>query len=88
MLLTLLLIGVLCGCFCGMAFAYYVHAYINPSIEETVSEMSMGMGLDLNSFIYSVDPETGEEKLYETLKGTENRIWVDGDQIPQATSSM
>ena len=32
-LLTLLLIGVLCACFCGIAFAYYVHAYINPSAQ-------------------------------------------------------
>lgn len=82
-LLTLLLIGVLCACFCGMAFAYYVHSYINPSAQETAVELSKGLGLDLNSFIYAVNPETGEETLYETIRGLENRIWVDGDQIPQ-----
>ena len=82
-ILTLLLIGVLCACFCGMAFAYYVHAYINPSAQETAVDLSKGLGLDLNSFIYAVDPETGAETLYETIKGEENRIWVDGEQIPE-----
>lgn len=82
-LLTLLLICVLCACFCGIAFAYYVHEYINPLAEETAKEISQNLGLDLNSFIYSIDPATSQEQLYETIKGTENRIWVDGDQIPQ-----
>ena len=81
-LLTLLLIGVLCACFCGIAFAYYVHAYINPSAQETAADLSKGLGLDLNSFIYTVDSETGEETLYETIRGTENRIWVDSEDIP------
>lgn len=81
-LLTLLLIGVLCACFCGIAFAYYVHAYINPSAQETAADLSKGLGLDLNSFIYTVDSETGEETLYETIRGTENRIWVDSENIP------
>lgn len=81
-LLTLLLIGVLCACFCGIAFAYYVHAYINPSAQETATDLSKGLGLDLNSFIYAVDAE-GNETLYETIRGTENRIWVDSEQIPE-----
>ena len=82
LLLTLLLIGVLCGCFCGIAFAFYVHAYINPSAKETAADISKGLGLDLNSFIYAVDAGTGSETLYETLDGTENRIWADGSSIP------
>lgn len=82
-ILTLILVGILCACFCGMAFAYYVHAYINPAVQEDMSQLANGMGLDLNSFIYATDPETGQEVLYETLKGTENRIWVDGDEIPE-----
>ena len=80
-LLTLLLIGVLCACFCGIAFAYYVHAYINPSAQETAADLSKGLGLDLNSFIYTVDSE-GNEVLYETIRGMENRIWVDSEDIP------
>ena len=82
-ILTLLLIGVLCACFCGMAFAYYVHAYINPSAQETATDLSNNLGLNLNSFIYAVDPETGEEVLYETLSGLESREWVDSEKIPE-----
>ena len=82
-LLTLLLIGVLCACFCGVAFAYYVHAYINPSAQETANDLNSNLGLNLNSFIYAKDPETGEYVVYETLSGNESREWVDSDQIPQ-----
>ena len=82
-LLTLLLIGVLCGCFCGIAFAYYVHAYINPSAQEAAVELSKGLGLNLNSFIYATDAATGEQKVYETLSGLENREWVDSEKIPE-----
>ena len=46
-LITLVLIGVLCGCFCGIAFAMYVHIYINPSAQETAVEISKGLGLNL-----------------------------------------
>ena len=81
-LLTLVLVGVLCGCFCGVAFAFYVHVYINPSAKETATEISKGLGLNLNSFIYATDPDTGESVLYETIKGKENREWVDSDKIP------
>ena len=82
LLLTLVLVGVLCGCFCGIAFAFYVHTNINPSAKETASEISKGLGLNLNSFIYTTDAETGEETVYETIKGRENREWVDSDKIP------
>ena len=82
-ILTLLLIGVLCACFCGMAFAYYIHSYINPSAQETAVELSTNLGLNLNSFIYAVDDETGTETLYATLSGLESREWVDSEKIPQ-----
>ena len=82
-LLTLLLIGVLCACFCGIAFAYYVHAYINPSAQETATDINNNLGLNLNTFIYATNPETGEEVLYETLSGLESREWVDSEKIPQ-----
>ena len=62
-----------------------MHAYINPSAQETAKGISQGLGLDLNSFIYDYDPETGAEQLYETIKGTENRIWVDSEEMPEDT---
>ena len=81
-LITLVLIGVLCGCFCGIAFAMYVHIYINPSAQETAVEISKGLGLNLNSFIYAKESDSDEYTLYETIKGKENREWVDIDKIP------
>ena len=78
-LLTLLLIGVLCACFCGIAFAYYVHAYINPSAQETATDINNNLGLNLNTFIYATNPETGEEVLYGTLSGLESREWLDSE---------
>lgn len=81
-LITLVLIGVLCGCFCGIAFAMYVHIYINPSAQETAAEISKGLGLNLNSFIYAKKSDSDEYTLYETIKGKENREWVDSDKIP------
>ena len=76
------MIGVLCGCFCGIAFAMYVHIYINPSAQETAVEISKGLGLNLNSFIYAKESDSDEYTLYETIKGKENREWVDSDKIP------
>ena len=81
-LITLVLIGVLCGCFCGIAFAMYVHIYINPSAQETAAEISKGLGLNLNSFIYAKESDSDGYTLYETIKGKENREWVDSDKIP------
>ena len=81
-LITLVLIGVLCGCFCGIAFAMYVHIYINPSAQETAAEISKGLGLNLNSFIYAKESDSDEYTLYETIKSKENREWVDSDKIP------
>ena len=81
-LITLVLIGVLCSCFCGIAFALYVHIYINPSAQETAAEISKGLGLNLNSFIYAKESDSDEYTLYETIKGKENREWVDSDKIP------
>lgn len=72
----------LCGCFCGIAFAMYVHIYINPSAQETAAEISKGLGLNLNSFIYAKESDSDEYTLYETIKGKENREWVDSDKIP------
>lgn len=76
---TLPLICLLCICFCGLAFAYYVHEYINPIIETDTATMTT----DQNSFIYYTDPNTGEEKIYETLKGLENREPISIDQVPE-----
>ncbi len=40
--------------------------------------------LNQTSFIMVQDEETGQFKQYQTLYSTENRIWVDNQDIPQA----
>lgn len=40
------------------------------------------MRLNLTSFVYAVDPDTGEMVELEKLYDTENRIWVSGSEIP------
>lgn len=40
--------------------------------------------LNQTSFIYIKDDETGDYKQYQTLYSTENRIWVDNQDIPPA----
>ena len=51
--------------------------------QETANELNSNLGLNLNSFIYAEDPNTGEYVIYETLSGNESREWVDSDKIPQ-----
>lgn len=38
--------------------------------------------LDLSSYVYCVDPETGEYVEYERLYAEENRVWADLEEIP------
>lgn len=40
--------------------------------------------LNLSSFVYVQNPETGEFEEYQTLYGTENRVWVDYNEMPKA----
>ncbi len=40
--------------------------------------------LNLSSFVYVQDPETGDFVEYQTLYGTENRVWVDYNEMPKA----
>lgn len=40
--------------------------------------------LNLSSFVYVADPETGDFYEYDSLYGTENRIWVDYNDMPKA----
>lgn len=41
------------------------------------------MRLNLTSFVYAVDPESGEEIEIEKLYDTENRIWASANEIPE-----
>lgn len=77
-LVTLMLIGMTTAAICGIAFAVYINRYVSPEVDVDLDSVR----LNLTSFVYYVDPATGEEKELETLFGDENRVWADIDEIP------
>ncbi len=78
-LVSLFLVFVMTAAICGLAFAWYVHSYINPSIEALDLD---SVSLNLTSVIYAPD-EKGDYVEYEKLHGEQNRIWADLQDIPQ-----
>lgn len=78
-LFTLFLIGIFCTAICGIAFAIYINKYITPTIDLDLDSF----GLNLTSFIYYTDKKTGQPVELEQLYDTENRVFVDYDEIPQ-----
>ena len=52
-------------------------------VEETELIDVENMRLNLTSFVYVEDSETGEMIEYEQLYDTENRIWVASSEIPE-----
>ena len=79
-LFTLALIGV---CTAGI-FAYIFMQYIETSVAPNLAVSMEDYELNLSSFIYYQDRETGEWVEYQTIHGNENRILVTFDQIPDA----
>ncbi len=79
-LLTLLLVFFIAGVIvCFNIFFYLMELSSQPSGIDLNAR-----SLNLSSFVYVKDEETGEFYEYETLYGTENRVWVDYNEIPQA----
>lgn len=64
----------------GISFAIYIFTLAS---EPTGIDLK-AKSLNQTSFIYIKDDDTGEFKEYQTLYSTENRIWVDNQDIPQA----
>lgn len=53
-------------------------------IIDTTSSLNLDeYNLDLSSFVYCVDPKSGEYVEYERLYAEENRSWADLDEIPK-----
>lgn len=75
---TLLLIGVCTAVLMLSFFKKYVETTLAPSLEVRAEDYTM----NLSSFIYYQDKETGEWVEFQSVHGTENRILVDFDQIP------
>lgn len=81
-LLTILLIILLTGLLFICIFAYYVKTSLMEDLKVTLSDFKV----ELSSTIWYQDPDAAgtddEWKELSLLYGTQNRIWVDYDQIP------
>lgn len=79
-ILTVLLVFVTAFVIIGTSLAVYI---IGISSEPTGINLK-AKELNQTSFIYVKDEKTGEFQEYQTLYDTENRIWVNFEDIPQA----
>lgn len=75
---TILLIGVVTGLIFVCIFSFYVKTCITPSLDLDLNDFT----LNQSSIIYYQD-ENGDYQKLTTVRSSENRIWIDGDQIPQ-----
>lgn len=78
-LLSLFLICVITGSIVVGAFAVYVFGFIDDTMDENLNELKM----NFTTTLYVKDSETGDYTEYQRLHGTENRIWVSLDEIPE-----
>ena len=71
---TVLLIGAIAGLIVGISVGIFI---FNIANEPTGIDLT-ARSLNQSSFIYVKDPATGDfgKDPYQTLYGTENRIWV------------
>ncbi len=76
---TLLAILVCAGIIVSISMGIYVFKIAS---EPTGIDLN-ARSLNLSSFIYIEDPDSGEFVEYQKLYGTENRIWVDIQDMPE-----
>ncbi len=75
---SMLLVLVFTAVLCVGAFGLYVKEYLLPQADIDVGSINM----NYSSVIYAADSATGERTELTRLYGSENRIWVNYDQIP------
>ena len=78
---TLLLVALITGSFLACFAAVYIKNVILPQADTDMA--AYGIGMNLSSIIYYIDPVTGQEVEYETLHGDQNRVWVEYNELPQ-----
>lgn len=84
-MLRKLLVTVIMVCiFAGIILTVSAVSYIIGIANEPLGIDLEAKSLNLTSFIYCENPETGKFEEYQTLYDTENRVWVDFDEIPKA----
>ena len=82
-LFTLLLIGVLTSGMIAVIFMKYVETNITPVVQVNADDYTM----NLSSIVYYHDDQVTANDgwvEYQTIHGTENRVWVDIDEMPDA----
>lgn len=89
-LLTLLLIGAVCGIIVGTVFCIYIKNYVDPHID---SSLLVGARSDNTTRIYYMDFETEDDRISEDgtpveleserLYSSDNSIWVSYEQMPE-----
>ncbi len=80
-LVSLILVGVMCASICGVALAIYLRVYIEPNSKIDMNELISGM--NMTSMVYAWDYTQQNYVEYEVLRGLQNRIWADLDEIPK-----
>lgn len=61
------------------SFVIYIFAFVDDEVQENLHDLQ----LNFTTTIYCLDSETGEYVEYQRLHGSENRIWVSFDKMPQ-----
>lgn len=75
---TILLIFILSALLFGCIFAYYVKSTITPNINISLDDFSVKQS---SSILYEASPDNWQQLI--ELSGSEKRIWVDYNDIPQ-----
>lgn len=79
---TLILIGIsTVFIFCGI----FYFSYLEPLYQSEKTDLNLdATPVNLSSTIYYKDPDTGNYVEWYTLETTENRVWLDADEIPKS----
>lgn len=79
---TLLLIGICTGAIMACYAVVYVQTIIMPQAEQSLATINL-FDVSLSSTMYYTDKSTGEQVEMLTLRESEDRVWVEYDQIPE-----
>lgn len=78
-LLTIFLVCFITGCLVVGTFAVYVFGFVDDTLDDDLNELKM----NFTTTVYVKNGETGEYEEYQRLHGSENRIWIGIDEIPE-----
>lgn len=79
-LMTALLVLFISGVIVGINLIFYL---VSLAAQPSGIDLD-ARSLNLSSFVYVEDPDTNEFYEYQSLYGSENRVWVDYNEIPKA----